>query len=295
MLAFAPTRPGHISPRSQKRTHPPNGRPRDARTRELRDARRQCDGSDVLRQQPGPRCERRRTGHARGAVSHDLGRGRPTRRGGEHDRSRSRHLSRAGLRVRFGFVGEPVRDPRFRARGHHRGRGVVRDRRPVDAALGQRLARVPRAISGVAQSLARRGGLRARPATLEPAWARLGSSVAWWECERGTTRSSSGEAAHSRACAHRVVRGVPAALPDFARPTGDVLGGTGERDLVVPSVDDGLRRRLRGSGLRVVLGRPAERVLQLRRPAPRRPTPSAPRSSGPATSRASIATSPIAS
>ena len=50
---------------------------------------------------------------------------------------------------------------------------------------------------------------------------------------------------------------------------------------LVPPVAERLRRRLRRGRLRLVLRRPAQRLLQLRRPPPRRRSATAPRSSGP--------------
>ena len=89
--------------------------------------------------------------------------------------------------------------------------------------------------------------------------------------------------------------GVPAALPAVARQPGVVLGRAGEGAHLVPPVAVGVRRRLRRGRLRLVLGRPAERLLQLRRPPPE-PLGERDRDHlGPGRARRSTGTSPTAS
>ena len=105
----------------------------------------------------------------------------------------------------------------------------------------------------------------------------------------------SGQAPHPRTRPREVDVRLRAALPALPRRPGRVLGRAGEDARVVPPVEHGVRRGLRRDRLLLVLGRPAERVLQLRGPPPARRAATRPRSSGPPTSRASTGTSPTAS
>ena len=88
----------------------------------------------------------------------------------------------------------------------------------------------------------------------------------------------SGRSTYSRQAAHRAARLRQLAwrrcshqrlVPPVARQPRVVLGRAGQGAHLVPSLDVGVRRRLRGGRLLVVLGRTAQRVDQLHRPAPR--------------------------
>ncbi len=112
---------------------------------------------------------------------------------------------------------------------------------------------------------------RRRSERARPAFSGHGRAFLW---SGGSRRRQKGVRSLSRPGSDRRARvcqhdgGIPAPVPAVARQPRVVLGRARQGDQLVPPVAERVRRRLRRGGLRVVLGRAAERLVQLRRPSP---------------------------